>query len=174
MNIKIIAGLGNPGRAYAHTPHNAGFLALDYLAKKFSARPWRAFPQKGFAYTKVKHLALIKPLTFMNESGATIARAVKYFKGNVHELLLIHDESDLPLGAHKFSFDRGAAGHKGVQSAIQALKTKRFLRLRIGTRTKQGIPAGSFALKSMNARDLEVLYGVFGGTIEKLIEKESP
>lgn len=119
--IKLIVGLGNEGDAYVHTHHNAGFRAVDQLLRERTQGTMDMPP-------------LLKNDGFMNESGTFVATAVRRARISPEELLIIHDESDLPLGAFRFSFDRGAAGHKGVASVIHELATKKFWRLRLGIR----------------------------------------
>jgi len=111
--IKLIIGLGNPGKEYQNTYHNVGFLAVDYLAKN---------PPN------------YKSDVYMNESGPWVLKKIKKNGIKPEELLIIHDDSDIKIGNHKFSFGRGAAGHKGIESVIKALRTKNFWRLRIGVR----------------------------------------
>lgn len=109
----LIVGLGNPGAEYAHTRHNAGQIVLAELAKQD---------------LKAKLVALD---SMMNNSGGEVAKLVKNVK-QAEKLVVIHDELDLPLGSIKLSFGRGAGGHRGVDSIIKKLKTKDFMRVRVG------------------------------------------
>ncbi len=164
--IKVVAGLGNPGRAYAATYHNAGRLALKALVPEAA---WRVRP--GFRYAKSGGLIFVAPEVFMNESGAAVRAALKYFKRAPDELLLLHDESDLPLGEVKFQFARGAAGHKGVASVIAALKTNGFFRARIGIRREDGArrrKAEDFVLKKIGQAEREKLSEAFERIKESL------
>jgi PTH1 family peptidyl-tRNA hydrolase len=133
-NIKLLVGLGNPGKEYKNTYHNAGFLALDYLVKQTKLTEWRVLKSKNFAYLETDDIKLVKPLTFMNNSGRAVSQALKFFRLSPEETLIIHDDSDLNLGKFKLSFNRGAGGHLGIESIIRALKTKKFWRLRLGIR----------------------------------------
>lgn len=138
-HIKLIAGLGNPGARFENTYHNIGLLALDWLLKnKFGAvsHPSQKV-RKLFEYRKIDDFVLLRPLIFMNEVGLAIDLAAQYFKITAANVLIIHDDSDIPLGQFKLSLDRGSAGHKGIESIIQRLGSKKFWRLRIGIR-----PAG--------------------------------
>ena len=187
MKIKayFIIGLGNPGSQYTLTYHNVGWLALDYLIK--TAAETMTFVQKGkqknfefFKFINDHNLIFIKPLTFMNESGKAVLAAMKYFKIKPEEILVIHDDSDIELDKLKLSFGRGAAGHKGVQSIIDELKTsakggsvsggKNFSRLRIGIRPKASSvrrqaskrkEAGEMVLKKISPSDKLILDGLF-------------
>lgn len=131
----IIVGLGNPGKEYEKTRHNAGRLAVELLAR-----------QEGFdSFTYIKtadalvsegtigkeKVTLVLPETFMNKSGKSVMAFVKSVKG-AKKLLVIHDELDIPLGTLKMVFGRNSGGHKGVESIMRAIKTKEFARIRIG------------------------------------------
>jgi PTH1 family peptidyl-tRNA hydrolase len=167
--FKIIAGLGNPGKDYEKTYHNAGFLALEHLSGS-EKNSWRKVGS-GWQYLKIGEKIFLRPLTFMNNSGGAVKNALAYFKVSPENLLLVHDDSDLPLGAFKLAFGRGAAGHKGVESVQKALGTKNLWRLRLGIRKKAGIKAETFVLKKMPAADLRKLYSVLDGAKLKLTLK---
>jgi PTH1 family peptidyl-tRNA hydrolase len=115
----LIAGLGNPGKKYTKTRHNVGFRIIDSMKK--SPTP-----------AKNKKVILLKPDTFMNESGKAIQKTIAYYKIPPDNLIIIHDEIDLPFGEIRVSKNSSSAGHKGVQSIIDGLKTKDFTRIRIG------------------------------------------
>lgn len=108
----IIVGLGNPGEEYAHTRHNTGRMAADFISEKISG------------------IKVFTPDTFMNKSGPFVAKAMK--GKSAKSLIVIYDDLDLPLGSIKISYNRGSGGHKGLESIIRALKTKEFIRIRIG------------------------------------------
>lgn len=131
----IIAGLGNPGKEYENTRHNAGRSAVALLAKQESFGEF-AFNKKANALVAEGKLGkekatLVLPETFVNNSGKAVAQFVKSVKA-AQNLLVVHDDLDLPLGAIKMVFARGAGGHKGVESIMRALKTQNFARLRLG------------------------------------------
>jgi len=144
--------LGNPGKVYENTYHNAGFLLIDYLLSK---KP--AIPNFEFRISK-----LLKPDVYMNESGGFVKKALKRKGAKPEEVLIVHDDSDLSLSSCKLDFDRGSAGHKGVASVINALGTKKFWRLRIGIRPKISElalreKAKRFVLKKIRAGDKKIL-----------------
>jgi PTH1 family peptidyl-tRNA hydrolase len=151
-DIKIVIGLGNPGNAYRATYHNIGFSALDRLSGASSETEWHKI--KNFLFSKNGRLILVKPDNFMNESGRAVKQALAYFKTKPENLILIHDDSDIEAGSYKISFGRGAAGHRGVASIINELKTKNFWRIRIGVRSRIG-KAENFILKKMTPGDKE-------------------
>jgi len=189
--VKLIIGLGNPGVEYKNTYHNVGFIAIDYLAKNLRAEPISIPSRHHFTAFKTNRFYLAKPSSFMNQSGKPTAEIIKFFKTPPEQTLIIHDDSDIKLGSYKFSFGRGGAGHNGVQSIIDTLKTstegqsasggKNFWRLRLGIRpiSKHPTPAsrlkaGDFVLKNIKPAHLKIFYSVVGDIIVKLTENEKP
>jgi len=135
----IIVGLGNPGEKYEKTRHNVGRIALETFAKrldfpKFEAdKKLKALISKGSS-SKVKSqrsIVLLEPETFMNKSGDTIKQLIKTKKA-AKELVVIHDDLDIPIGKYKISFNKSSGGHRGVESIIRAIKTQEFIRIRVG------------------------------------------
>ena len=177
-HIRVILGLGNPGKEYSTTYHNAGVMALEATMRQMAnGKEYReevgAFKKyKGlFEYVELNGIAFVKPLTYMNESGKAAREALKKFAAKSEQLLVIHDDSDIVIGAYKFSFARGSAGQKGVQSVIDTLKTNRFQRARIGIRPANETArakAGDFALKQITKRDRATLEGVFAAVAREL------
>jgi len=163
--IKLIIGLGNPGQAYKNTYHNIGMLFLDYLLKQFTNQKLNFQSMKNFSFIKIaKNLIIAKPGTFMNESGQAAKEILKYFNIKPENTIIIHDDSDLELGNYKIEFNRGAAGHKGVESVINSIGSKLFWRIRIGVRAKNEITrkkAEEFILKKIKKDELEELMTVF-------------
>lgn len=162
--MKMIAGLGNPGKEYEKNRHNAGFRTIDSLAKKIKVsfrEDTKIFGASASAKIGKDKILLLKPLTFMNSSGKSVAAAAKYYKIKPENITIIHDDSDIPFGAFKLSFNKSSAGHRGVESAIKALRTQAFWRLRIGIRPKTG------KLSKLKAMDL-VLKDFTAGEEEKL------
>jgi PTH1 family peptidyl-tRNA hydrolase len=129
----LVVGLGNPGREYATTRHNVGFMVVDELARRHGGS-WRSKFSGEVADVRVDgaRLALLKPQTYMNESGRSVAAAAKFYKVDPEGLLAVHDEVDLDLGRMQARLGGGLAGHNGLRSLASALKTPEFLRLRIG------------------------------------------
>ncbi|MBI5621778.1 aminoacyl-tRNA hydrolase [Candidatus Falkowbacteria bacterium] len=132
--MKFIIGLGNPGRQYAKTRHNIGWVVLDALAGKKAK--WqdsdKALAQHCRVEINDQEVELLKPQTFMNVSGKTAAFVVKKHHAALDDLIIVHDDKDLPFGKIKLVRDHSSAGHRGVQSIIDALGTQDFWRLRIG------------------------------------------
>lgn len=129
----LVAGLGNPGREYERTRHNVGWLVADELARRHGGS-FRGKFSGQLAETRLDdlRLALLKPETYMNESGRSIGAARKFFKVEPGDLLVVHDDVDLDPGRLQARLGGGLAGHNGLRSIAQALGTNDFLRLRIG------------------------------------------
>ena len=129
----LVAGLGNPGREYERTRHNAGWLVLDELARRHSGS-WRSKFSGSLAEIRLGdlRLALLKPETYMNDSGRSVGAAVRFFKVEPEQVLVVHDDVDLEAGRLQARAGGGLAGHNGLRSLAQHLGSQDFLRLRIG------------------------------------------
>jgi len=129
----LVAGLGNPGREYASTRHNAGWMVLDELARRHGGS-WRSKFSGQLSELRLDdaRLALVKPETYMNESGKSIGAAARFFKAPVDAVLVVHDDVDLEEGRLQAREGGGLAGHNGLRSISSALGSQDFLRLRIG------------------------------------------
>lgn len=149
--MKIIIGLGNPGKEYEHTRHNAGFLTVDKIAENFD---WRfkdhADLEAEIAEAAIndQKLVLAKPTTFMNNSGRSVIKILNYFKASRDDLIIVHDDADLPIGEIRWKDQGSSAGHRGVQSIIDALGSNAFARARIGVgRSAEGaVPLDEWVL----------------------------
>ena len=129
----LVVGLGNPGREYARNRHNVGQMVVDELARRHEGS-WRSKFSGELAEIRLDghKLALLKPETFMNESGRSVQAAAQFFKLEPDAILVVHDEGDLDLGRLQARKGGGFAGHNGLRSIAQHLKTPEFMRLRIG------------------------------------------
>lgn len=176
----IITGLGNPGEEYRLTPHNIGFLVVDKLAKNLDFPPF-CMKIDGSLTTESEIgktlVVLAKPQTFMNNSGREIAKvlAKKKLSGkkSYPNLWIINDDVDLPFGKIRIAKNRGSAGHKGVQSAIDHLKTKNFIRFRIGIKkpelAQRKIAAEKFVLKKFSLDDNILLETILERTAQAIV-----
>jgi len=131
----VLIGLGNPDEEYARTRHNTGRMALQKFSEKHKLSEWKDDAKsKSFIARGLVGRALtlaVLPNTYMNKSGTAAAHYIKSIKA-AEKLIVVYDDLDLPLGSMKVSFDRGSGGHKGIDSIMKALKTRRFVRIRIG------------------------------------------
>ena len=133
MNIRVIVGLGNPGAQYARNRHNIGFLAIEQLAVRLGAT-WQKKPLLELAEARVGagKLLLVKPLTFMNSSGAAVAPLLRFHKADPAQLLVIHDDLDLPFGRLRIRTGGSSGGQNGVKDISEKLGTDQFVRLKLG------------------------------------------
>src|ERR671931_2020672 len=129
----LVVGLGNPGREYTRTRHNVGWMVVDELARRHRAS-WKGKFSGRLAEIRIDdhRVALLKPETFMNESGRSVAAAARFFKVPPDAILVVHDESDLDLGRLQARLGGGLAGHNGLRSVAQPLGSSEFMRLRVG------------------------------------------
>jgi len=179
----LVVGLGNPGKKYDKTRHNIGFLALDTFVKEHGFSEF-TLSKKHTALVAEGNLnqikvALAKPQTFMNNSGKAVKSLVTKYnipKSDLVTLIIIHDDIDIPLGKIKISKNRGSAGHKGVDSIIQALGTKNFTRVRIGIQPQGGKPRNveMFVLKPFSKTELTLLQSAIQHATESLFSLVSP
>jgi peptidyl-tRNA hydrolase, PTH1 family len=138
----LVVGLGNPGREYARNRHNVGHLVVDELARRHGGS-WKSKFSGQLAEVRLDghKVALLKPETFMNESGRAVGDATRFYKLEPSEVLIVHDEGDFELGRLELKVGGGLSGHNGLRSIAQHLKTPDFLRLRVGVgRPERGDP----------------------------------
>lgn len=133
-NVKLIVGLGNPGKQYETTKHNIGFLVLDALAANlglsFNKTKFKSIYAEGNIGTE--KVILVKPQTFMNLSGESVRPWMDYFDLTEEDVVIIYDDMDLPVGKIRLRIQGGHGGHNGVKSLIQHMGTKNFNRIRVG------------------------------------------
>jgi PTH1 family peptidyl-tRNA hydrolase len=129
----LVAGLGNPGREHERDRHNAGWMVVEELGRR-AGTTFKAKFDGRIAETRIgeARVALLKPETYMNESGRSIAAAARFFKSTPEDVLVVHDDVDLEVGRLQTRLGGGLAGHNGLRSIAQSLGTREFLRLRIG------------------------------------------
>lgn len=138
----LVVGLGNPGEKYEKTAHNVGFRVASLFQEKHNLPSFekdntlKSFISKGLVENK--KIALLLPQTYINLSGDAVKRAVKNLGVVLENIIVIQDDTDLPLGVVRFSFNRNSAGHNGISSIIKSLGGKNFYRLRVGVREKEG------------------------------------
>ncbi|MGB9743337.1 MAG: aminoacyl-tRNA hydrolase [Minisyncoccales bacterium] len=170
----LIIGLGNPEKKFEKTRHNLGFLALNELAKQNNFSPWQKNPKANCLYAKKtngQEIELVKPLTHMNNSGKSVKYLVQKHKLKTENLIVVHDDIDLTLGKIKIVKNRGSAGHKGVESIIKELKTKNFIRIRIGIQPITGKPnqPENFVLQNFSPAEEKIVKETIKKTIEAIV-----
>lgn len=132
--MKLIVGLGNPEPQHQDTRHNIGFMVVDHLANELTKEPvrWDRDEKKNVLMTKIGDILLVKPQTFMNKSGYAVKVLIDYYRLTPQHIWVIHDDIDLPLGKIRIRQGGSSAGHNGVSSIIEQVKTDDFLRFRMG------------------------------------------
>lgn len=135
---RIVVGLGNPGNQYIHTRHNTGFLAIDYICKKYGASVNKSAYKGlvGEAVISGKRALLLKPQTFMNNSGESVRAALDYYKLSPKDIVVIYDDTSFDVGRLRVRADGSAGGHNGIKSIIEHLGTSDFPRIKVGVGKK--------------------------------------
>jgi PTH1 family peptidyl-tRNA hydrolase len=153
----LIVGLGNPGRRYARNRHNVGFQCLDHLARAhqlaFDKRQRKS--RLALGRIQARPVVLLKPRTFMNESGRAVAPALRFYNAPLEQLLVIYDDLDLPLGAVRLRAQGGSGGHKGMRSIIASLSGRQgFTRVRVGIGRPPGrMDPADYVLKNFGEQE---------------------
>ena len=158
--MKLIVGLGNPGKEYENTRHNIGIMVIDNYLKneKFKTK------FNGMYLKKVinnEEVIFLKPLSYMNLSGEVVKKYVNYFKINLSDLLIISDDLDMPCFKIKLKYKGSSGGHNGLKNIIQNINTEEFKRLKIGISNNLNIDTKSYVLSKFNQEELEKLHKKF-------------
>ncbi|OIO16893.1 aminoacyl-tRNA hydrolase [Candidatus Kuenenbacteria bacterium CG1_02_38_13] len=177
--MKLIVGLGNPGKKYGKTRHNVGFMAVDFLAKKFDFADFKIDNKYSTALSSDKindeKIIFAKPQTYMNNSGDAVLALQSFYKINPQDTIIIYDELDLPLGKIRVRNGGSSAGHRGIESIIKNLGTDQFKRIRIGidNSVPDQLPADKFVLarfKPVEIRQLQKnIFNQVANEVEKII-----
>ncbi len=169
----LIIGLGNPGREYRETRHNVGFMLLDRLTVKLNARFTRLQSRALVASANYmeRKIILAKPQTFMNLSGQSVQGLMHFYKLPLKNLLIAHDDLDLPIGAIRIRPDGSSAGQKGMTSTIERLGTDEFPRLRLGIGRPPGqMQAPDYVLQDFSKADLTVISETLNRAVDAVLE----
>lgn len=132
--MKMIVGLGNPGTEYAGTRHNVGWMLIDALADKLNVHEWRSREKGMVAEGRIgsEKILLVKPLTYMNNSGECVGPLMRWYKLESEDIMVAHDDMDIPVGTIRIRKKGSAGGHNGIKSLLQHIGSENFSRLRIG------------------------------------------
>lgn len=166
----LIIGLGNPGEKFENTRHNTGFMAVDFFAKKNEFPDFELSKKYESQFSQKGKVTLAKPQTFMNKSGLAVKK-IQHLTPKTQNLIVIHDDIDLPVGRIKIVKNRGSAGHKGVESIIKAVGNKNLARIRVGiaplkATAKGGVPQNavskaktpeSFVIKKFSEEEQKII-----------------
>jgi PTH1 family peptidyl-tRNA hydrolase len=168
----LIAGLGNPGRNFEHNRHNVGFMLLNRLALKLSEN-FTHVESKALVAKAIyqgERVILIKPQTYMNDSGKAVSSLVRFYKVPLENLMVAYDDVDLPLGKLRIRPTGGSAGQKGMQSIIERLGTDTFPRLRIGTGRPPGrMEAADYVLQDFPLDDADLVIETLDRSVEAVL-----
>lgn len=173
--MKLIVGLGNPGKQYEKTRHNIGFMVLDNFVKEHNL----SFDKEKFSgiYTEFLYqqekVLLLKPQSFINLSGEVVRKFVDYFKINIDDILIIHDDLDLPLGSYKLKPSGSSGGHNGLKNIELHLGTKHYKHYKIGISNNKNIDTKDYVLGKFSSSEQDILHSVITqsvGIIEDYIQ----
>lgn len=176
--MKIITGLGNPGKEYAKTRHNAGYKALDLLREKLE---FPDFSEKGKFKSLISEgsfngekILLVKPVTFMNLSGQAVKKLIDFYKIETKDLWVIYDDLDFETGTFKIRTQGGSGTHNGIKSIIQETNAKDFVRWRIGiesrsNKQKEKSSSKSFVLSKFSVKERKIIEKIFKKAVESII-----
>ena len=180
-DVRIVCGLGNPGSEYALTRHNAGFAVVDALAERFGVRYWKSEGGCDMAVVKTHYgletheVILAKPQSYMNTSGGPLSKLARAHKVSPAEILVVHDEVDLPQGRIQVKFGGGLNAHNGLRSIADKLGTRDFSRLRCGIGRPPGkMSVADYALRKLKgnfAEEFLVMAQEAADTVERCLEQ---
>lgn len=161
--MKLIVGLGNPGKQYEETRHNIGFKVIDELSERLNI-PLDQSKHKGLygiGHVKGEKVILLKPLTYMNLSGESVRPLMDYYEIDIEDLIVIYDDLDIPVGRIRLRQKGSAGGHNGIKSIIAHIGTQEFNRIRVGVnRPSNGQSVSDYVLSRFTKEEQEVLGGI--------------
>ncbi len=170
MEVTIITGLGNPGKSYALTRHNIGFMFLDYIAQNDCIEPFKISKKLSSAlsvnYSSSQKYIFTKPTNFMNNSGLSVITTINFYKTKPEKLIVIHDDLDIKFNKYKKKKKKTASGHNGILSIINHIGTKDFVRVRIGIDNRSEVhkknqSGADYVLGRFTSEELEQLPKLF-------------
>lgn len=169
--MKLIVGLGNPGREYEKTYHNLGFMAIDLLAKKLKTSVDRGKFNAlyGVAEYNGEKVILIKPLTYMNLSGDAVIQFVNFYKLSPSDVVVLCDDIDLPKGEVRYRLHGSAGTHNGLKSIVHALNSQEFQRVKIGAGNDKSMDLKDYVLSKIDEESLTILEPCFAEACEKVL-----
>ena len=178
MNKKfLLVGLGNPDKKYEKNRHNIGSDFVIFLEKEWRGSGWKnnkkCFAETSYVDKKDKKIILAKPLVFMNNSGKSVVQLKKFYNIPLKNIFVAQDDADINLGNFKISYNRGSAGHNGIKSIINYLKSKAFYRIRIGIRpfSKKREKADRLVLKNFTLQENKILEKLFPIILKEINNK---
>lgn len=172
--MKLIVGLGNPGEQYTRTRHNVGFVVVEKVVEKLEGVSWRLEKKFEAEVIQIGETLFVKPQTFMNRSGESVAKIVRLYKISDESVYVVHDDLDIILGEYKLQLGKGPRLHYGVESVEQELGSKDFWRVRVGVENRDvkgnsGIPGEQYSLQNFAPYEQETLTKVIEQVVAKLV-----
>lgn len=177
--MKLIIGLGNPGKEYLQTRHNAGFLFIDFLQQRFHCEAFHVNEKMSAEISSGiingEKILLIKPATFMNASGTAVQALMRFYKFSPADIAIVHDDLDIAPDTYKTTLSSRAAGHNGVQDIIDKISTQDFFRIRIGIGRPPEVagicvPSHDFVLQNFSEEEMTHLSELFPKITDAIIE----
>ncbi len=152
--MKLIVGLGNPGKEYQGTRHNIGFMMIDEMVKVKNLQSREKFNGEYYEFNiNNEKILLLKPLSFMNLSGTVVKKFIDFYKIDVDNLFVIHDDLDLPIGTVKLRLSGGSGGHNGLKNIESCIGTKNYKRMRIGISNNKEMDTKDYVLGKFSKDD---------------------
>ena len=157
--MKLIVGLGNPGREYENTRHNIGFQLLDYIAKDKGIQFSKSKFNGTFAEVSIQgeKVLLLKPLSYMNLSGGVVQQYVSFYKINLDDILVVQDDLDMSFGKIKFVYNSSSGGHNGIKDIEKCLGSRQYARLKIGISNDKNMDTKDYVLGRFSQEEQEIL-----------------
>ena len=156
--MKLIVGLGNPGKEYENTRHNIAFMSVDKIIHEKNLTEKEKFNGKYYEYNiNNEKIIILKPQSYINLSGQVINKFVNYFKIDINDILIIHDDLDLPVGKVKLRMSGGSGGHNGLKDIENCLKTKNYKRIKVGISNNKNIDTKDYVLGRFNSEDKKII-----------------
>lgn len=166
--MKLIVGLGNPGKEYENTRHNIGFMVIDKLLDEVK---YKNKFEALYYIDNSNNVIFIKPQTYMNLSGLSVKKFVNYYNIKMEDIMVIQDDLDLNFGNYKFKFDSSSGGHNGIKSIIENLNSKAFFRMKIGILNQNKKEAKDFVLSKFSSSEISSInFDLYISAINDFIE----
>jgi peptidyl-tRNA hydrolase, PTH1 family len=174
--MKLIVGLGNPGKKYENTRHNIGFIIIDALQKELEASDFKLNKKFQAEITEInlgkEKIILAKPQTYMNKSGQAVKAIKNFYKIPLREIIVIRDDLDMAFGKYREKRNSSSGGHNGINSIIENLGSQKFLQIKIGVRNKdiEKMDSADFVLQNFIKTEMAALIKFTPGYVEKLLQ----
>ena len=161
--MKMIVGLGNPDKIYENTRHNVGYMIVDEYSKRYNINNFKV--KYNGLYTKIyrngEYYIILKPLSYMNLSGTVVSKFANFYKIKSQDIMIIHDDLDLPLGRIRIKSKGSSGGHNGIKNIIECLNTEDFAKFKIGISKNSNIDTKDYVLGKFNKEELEKIKKIF-------------